>query len=119
MKKMLIVDDEAQIVELLLMVLDDGQCELLTAYDGEEALEIALRERPHVVLSDVMMPRLNGQELCRRIKADPQLAHIPVLLMSAMHRLETSECGADELIHKPFDVTTLRKRVGHFLRGTA
>ena len=118
MNKVLIVDDEAQMVELLRMVLDDGQRELLAAYDGEEALEIALRERPHLVLSDVMMPHLNGQELCRRIKADSDLAHIPVVLMSAMHRLDASECGADELIHKPFDITSVQEVVGRFLSGT-
>ncbi len=119
LSKILIVDDEAQLVELLLMVLDDGQCELLCAYDGEEALELVRRERPHVVLSDVMMPRLNGQDLCRQIKADSELVHIPVILMSAMHRLDASECGADELIRKPFDIAVVRRTVDRFLAGTA
>jgi DNA-binding response OmpR family regulator len=115
LKKILIVDDEVQLVELLLMVLDDGQCELLCAYDGEEALELVRRERPSVVLSDVMMPRLNGQDLCRQMKADSELVHIPVILMSAMHRLDASECGAEELIRKPFDIMTVRETVNRLL----
>ncbi len=119
MKKILIVDDEAQLVELLLMVLDDGQSELLCAYDGEEALELVRRERPHVILSDVMMPRLNGQDLCRQIKADSELVHIPVILMSAMHRLDASECGAEELIRKPFDIMTVRETVSRLLSNAA
>lgn len=119
LKKILIVDDEAQLVELLLMVLDDGQSELLCAYDGEEALELVRRERPHVILSDVMMPRLNGQDLCRQIKADSELVHIPVILMSAMHRLDASECGAEELIRKPFDIMTVRETVSRLLSNAA
>ena len=117
MKRVLVVDDEVEIVDLIRMVLTTDDVEILAAHDGNQALEMVREHRPDLVLSDVMMPHLNGQELCRRIKADSELAHIPVILISAMHRLDASECGADELIHKPFDITSVQEVVGRFLSG--
>ncbi len=115
MHKVLIVDDEAQIVELLTMVLDGAGCELLPAYDGAEALEIVRSEQPHAVLSDVMMPGLDGRELCRCIKSDPGLNYTPVILMSAGRSIDLSECGADAFIQKPFDISTVADVVERFL----
>lgn len=118
-KKVLIVDDEAEIVELISMVLDDGELDLLTAYDGEQALRIIHDQHPHVVLSDVMMPRLDGRELCKQIKADPTISHTVIILMSAAHRVNPSECGADELIRKPFDIVSVMEIVNRFLKRIA
>ena len=115
MKKVLIVDDETQVVELLTIVLEGDHHELFAAFDGEEALEVVRRERPHLVLSDVMMPRLDGRELCRQIKADPSTRDTSVILMSAMHRLDPGESGADEVISKPFDITSVQNVVNRLL----
>ena len=119
MHKVLIVDDETQLVELLRMVLDDDHREVFSAHDGVDALEIVRRERQHLVLSDVMMPRLDGRELCRRIKSDPATRHTVVILMSAMYRLEPGESGADEVIPKPFDITSVQNVVQDLLAGVA
>ncbi|ACZ41095.1 response regulator receiver protein [Thermobaculum terrenum ATCC BAA-798] len=115
MKKVLIVDDEAEIVELIVMVLDDGQVQLLTAYDGEQAMRIIKEQRPDVVLTDVMMPRLDGRELCKMVKSDPSISDTKVILMSAIHRLDKGDCPADGLIHKPFDIVAIVEAVHKFL----
>ena len=119
MKKILVVDDEAEIVELISMVLEDGDYFVLSAYDGEQALEIVREERPDLVLSDVMMPRLDGRELCKRIRSDPSTEATVVILMSAIHRIDPGECAADELIRKPFDITAVTETVDRYLAKTA
>lgn len=118
MKKVLIVDDEAEIVELVSMVLEDDDLSLFAAYDGEQALQIVREEHPNVVLSDIMMPRLDGRELCRQIKADPETSDTVIILMSAVHRIEAADCGADELIRKPFDITSVTLVVNRFLQDS-
>ncbi|MDP9383513.1 MAG: response regulator [Chloroflexota bacterium] len=115
MKRVLIVDDEAEIVELVSMVLEDDNISLFAAYDGEEALHIVHAERPHLVLSDIMMPRLDGRELCKRIRSDPATSNTIIILMSAVHRLDAADCGADELIRKPFDILSVTQIVNRFL----
>ena len=119
MKKVLIVDDEVEIVELISMVLDNDDTSLLAAYDGEQALEIVREEAPDLVLSDVMMPRLDGRELCRQIKSDPGTSDTVVILMSAVNRIDPGECDADALIHKPFDITQVMDTIDRFLDSVA
>lgn len=101
MKKVLIVDDEAEIVELVSMILDDAGVDLLAAYDGQEALKIVGEQHPDLVLTDVMMPRLNGSELCDKIKSDPSTSGTVVIFMTAFRR--GGPCAADGCIYKPFD----------------
>jgi CheY-like chemotaxis protein len=119
MKKVLIVDDEAEIVELVSMVLEEDGLRLYSAYDGEQALRIVREEHPDLVLSDIMMPRLDGRELCRRIRADPDTSSTVIILMSAVHRLEAADCGADGLLRKPFDILAVTNIVSSFLAQTA
>ena len=119
MKKVLIVDDEADIVEMLSMVLERKDLSLLAAYDGEQALEIVREEQPDLVLTDIMMPRLDGRELCRQIKADPSTRDTAIILMTAVHRLDAGDCGADELIRKPFDIGSMKETVTRYLARTA
>ncbi|MDP9381236.1 MAG: response regulator [Chloroflexota bacterium] len=111
MKKVLVVDDEPEIVELISMVLEDDLVTVLPAYDGEQGLEIARRERPHLVLTDVMMPRLDGLGLCRQLREDPATRSAVILLMSAIRYIDSSGSGADGLIHKPFDILSLVQTV--------
>ena len=102
MKTVLVVDDEADIVDVIVAVLADHDITVLAAYDGRAALALARRERPDLVLSDVMMPGLDGRELCALIKADPALSGTRVALMSAMYKLDLREVDEDAFIPKPF-----------------
>ena len=115
---MLVVDDEPGIVELVAMVLDDDRVAVLTAGDGVEALAIAHEERPKLVITDIMMPRMNGVELCERLRADPETQDTVVLLMSAAREFELGECGAVGLLSKPFDLGDLADTVHRHLGAT-
>ena len=109
------VDDEPEIVDLVSMVLEGEDRELLVAYDGSQALDIAREERPDLVLTDVMMPRLDGRELCMQIKADPVISETRIILMSAMRHLDPEGCKADALIQKPFDISEVADTVEQLL----
>jgi DNA-binding response OmpR family regulator len=109
-KKVLIVDDEAHIRMLLeqtLEELEDEDVEFLTAENGEEALQIIQEEKPELVFLDVMMPKLNGMEVCRRVKKELGLNSIYIVLLTAkgqeLDRLKGQEVGADVYMTKPFD----------------
>lgn len=107
MDTILVVDDEPKIADLIAMLLDEEGLEVLTAYDGQEALAIAREERPRLVLTDIMMPRMDGVELCRRLQGGPETRDIVVLLMSAARRGDPHEYGAAGLIRKPFELDDL------------
>jgi CheY-like chemotaxis protein len=115
MKTVLVVDDEPEIVDLVSMALEQDQVHLLAAYDGEEALQVVGSAHPHLVLSDVMMPRLDGCRLSRRIRSNPSTSETVVILMSAAHNIDPADCGASELIPKPFDLEDLAATVQRFL----
>ncbi len=114
-RTILIVDDEEVIVELLTLLLDGDGRTILGAYDGVEALGIIREHRPNLVISNVMMPRLDGRELCRTIRADPELADTRVVLMSAGHKLDVHGYGEDLFIRKPFDLVEVEQTVKRLL----
>jgi len=121
-KKILIVDDEIYIRVLLEQTLEDFEdagVELLTVGDGLEAWEVAQTERPDLIILDVMMPGLSGYEVCQRIKSDPNLSDIHVIMLTAkgqeIDRLRSIEVGADEYITKPFDPDYLIERTADVL----
>jgi CheY-like chemotaxis protein len=99
----LIVDDEAPIRDFLAGFLEDAGHRTVEAINGAQALAVIAKERPDVVLCDVMMPVLNGAELCRRLKAGAETTSIPVILMSSAGPKATEGAGADAFIAKPFD----------------
>jgi len=111
--KILIVDDNYQIRELLTEVLTEYN--ILEAEDGQDAVSILSAEHIDIVISDVIMPIMDGLELCRYIKQNFDTCHIPVILLTAKgsieHRIEGIEEGADSYIPKPFDPRHLRARV--------
>ncbi len=115
MKTVLVVDDEPEIVDLVSMVLEHDGVQVLSAYDGEEALQVVDEHRPHVVLSDVMMPRLNGCQLSQQIRSNPNTSDTIVILMSAARHVDPSVCDASGLIFKPFDLDDLAETVLGFL----
>lgn len=117
--RVLLVEDNAEMRSFLVRLIGRRH-QVLTARDGAEGLERAAREMPDLVLSDVMMPRIDGYELCRRLKADPVTRKIPVVLISAMHGTEASvqgfEAGADDFVVKPFSPPELMARIEAQLR---
>ncbi|HQS52318.1 MAG: two-component system response regulator [Sphingobacteriales bacterium 17-39-43] len=109
-KKILIVDDEAHIrmlIEQTLEELEDEGVDFLTAENGEQALEIIQAENPQLVYLDVMMPKLNGMEVCRRVKKELNMNNVFIVLLTAkgqeLDRLKGQEVGADVYMTKPFD----------------
>lgn len=109
-RKILIVDDEAHIRALLEQTLEDLEDEgvtLLTADDGATALALVQQERPDLVLLDVMMPTMNGYEVCRAVRSDPGLRDVTIVLLTAkgqdVDREHGMQAGADDFRTKPFD----------------
>lgn len=109
-QKILIVDDEAHIrmlIEQTLEELEDDGVEFLTAENGEIALEIIQKENPKLVFLDVMMPKMNGMEVCRRVKKELDLKDVFIVLLTAkgqeLDRQRGQEVGADVYMTKPFD----------------
>ena len=121
-KKVLIVDDEAHIRTLLLQMLEGfakAGIELLVACEGTEGWRLAQSEKPDLIILDIMMPGLSGYEVCSRVKSDPELSHIHVLILTAkgqaVDHQQSLEAGADEYITKPFDTTDLVRYVARIL----
>jgi CheY-like chemotaxis protein len=100
----LVVDDEPGIVEFLRYVLEDHGYRVHTSGDGQEALRVIDRERPSLVLTDLMMPRLNGWELCKRLRSDPTTHDIPIVGMSAV---DPKGAPVDAFLAKPFELDDL------------
>lgn len=119
-ERVLIVDDVISNVELLSRALEPVGYEILVARDGEDALRIAARARPHLILMDVMMPGLDGLSTCRRLKQDPLLAAIPVIFITALDERDSVvrgfAAGAIDYVVKPFHAEEVLLRVEHQLR---
>lgn len=115
---LLVADDERDMLDYLGAALG-GEYRILTAEDGGAALAMAAEHNPDLVITDVVMPVLHGDALCRRLKADMETSHIPVILLTAMGERESIiyglESGADDYIVKPFDMSMLRLRIRNIL----
>ena len=120
MQQILVVEDEADIRELLRFNLEREGFSVLEAADGPQALDMARRHTPALVLLDVMLPGLDGFEVCRRLGAQTETAHIPILMLTArgeeMDRVVGLSLGADDYVVKPFSVRELMLRVRAVLR---
>ena len=118
--RVLVVDDVDANVKLLEARLTAEYLEVRTARSGREALEICANERADVVLLDVMMPGMDGFEVCRRLKSEPRTQHIPVIMVTALDhpsdRVRGLEAGADDFLTKPVDDIALVKRVRNLAR---
>lgn len=117
MSLVLVVDDEPAVLEVLEEVLGDLGHEVIRAYDGVEALEVARVRRPDLVVTDHMMPRLSGAELCKALRADPELAAIPAIMLSAARTSGVPEAQA--FLSKPFELTEFEAVVERVLRASA
>ncbi len=118
--RILVVDDILANRRLLQAKLEARYFEVILASNGHEALKAAVEQSPDVILLDVMMPGMDGYEVCRRLKADPKTAFIPVVMVTALSqqesRLQGLKAGADDFITKPFDDFGLLTRIGALLR---
>jgi DNA-binding response OmpR family regulator len=117
--KILIVEDDVQINRLMAVSVGKG-FNILQSYNGREAMEMVRKEKPDLVILDLMLPEKDGLDICNTIKHDPELKNIKIIVVSALdattHRLKSLERGADYYIKKPFDPYELRTLVNIFLR---
>jgi two-component system, OmpR family, alkaline phosphatase synthesis response regulator PhoP len=119
----LVVDDNQQNVELIQAYLDDLPCKVLTAFDGLEAIEIIEdndQPTPDLILLDVMMPKMSGFDVCRKLKDDPKTRTIPIMMVTALNELgdieRGVESGTDDFVTKPVNKLELITRVKSLLR---
>ena len=117
--KVLVVDDEVNITQILEFSIGSEGYEVLSASNGEEAVEKARREQPDLIILDIMMPRIDGYETCRILKANPLTKNIPVVLLTAKGRDIDKrlgyEVGATDYIIKPFSPGKLIERIHELL----
>jgi len=120
MKRILVVDDEKDLLDLITYNLQRNGFDVVTSQNGNEALEVAVRENPDLILLDLMLPGLAGTEVARRLKSDPRTAQIPLVMLTAKGE-ETDvvvglTLGADDYITKPFSMKILLARLSVVLR---
>ena len=114
-KRILIVDDTKDILSVVSRRLKSWGYEPLTAESGEEGLRIAEEQLPHLVLLDIMMPKMKGRDMCACLKANPKTAQIPVIFLTALgladHIKAGMDLGAEDYIVKPFEPAELKERI--------
>ena len=119
-KKILIVDDEVDSVETIRFLLEREGNSVLVSRDGEDALNQARRENPHLIILDIMLPKLDGYKVCMQLKSDKRYKQIPILMLTAKAQQKDKilgmEAGADEYITKPFDLAAFIEKVKTYLR---
>ncbi|MCX7047577.1 MAG: response regulator transcription factor [Candidatus Sumerlaeota bacterium] len=120
--RILVVEDEPDILELIAYNLEKKSFQILKALTGTQGLELARAQTPDLILLDILMPELNGLDVCRLLKADPATSAIPIVIVSALgeeaHIVKGLELGADDYITKPFSPAVLLARVQAVLRRT-
>src|SRR5690606_20308248 len=114
----LVVDDHVEILDLIVDDLSEHY-EVLQAENGKQALDVLNNQQVHLIVSDIMMPEMDGYELCQRIKSDVAHSHIPIILLTAKNTLKSKieglEQGADAYIEKPFSPEHLQAQIGSLL----
>lgn len=116
----LVVDDEADIAEMARIRLQANGYSVELAYDGLDAIEKAKRSKPDLIVLDIMMPQIDGLEVCRRLRQLPQTSEIPIIMLTALKSEETQrrskEVGAQDYLEKPFDGGELLDMVRFYLK---
>lgn len=119
-QKVLLVEDEEYPRELIKLALKPGDYEIIEATDGEEALRLAEREQPDAIILDLMIPKIDGFEVCRRLRENRVTRHIPLLVVTArshvVDRVKGLRAGADDYITKPYDPIEVKARLEAMLR---
>jgi DNA-binding response OmpR family regulator len=118
-KRILIIEDYSHVVEILKMRLEAAGFEVLTAYDGQEGLNMARTEKPDLIILDIMLPKLNGYKVCRFLKFDAKYRQIPIFMLTSRSKKSDEEIGrqtgADEYILKPYDPKKLMTLIFRYL----
>ena len=118
-RTILVADDESHILHVVSLKLRNAGYRVVTAHDGQEALDAALQERPDLIITDYHMPQLSGLELCRRLKQDPSLPQIPVIMLTArgyhLEPQDTEQSGILKMLSKPFSPRQLLTTVNDVL----
>ncbi|MBU1367194.1 MAG: response regulator [Candidatus Omnitrophica bacterium] len=121
-KRILIVDDEVTLVKMVKMQVEAFGYDTLTAYDGQEALQKAHKEKPDSILLDLMLPKMDGYKVCGLLKADSRYHNIPIIMFTARTQDSDkemgSECGADAYITKPFESQVLLSKIQELIEKT-
>ncbi|MCK4419050.1 response regulator [Candidatus Aerophobetes bacterium] len=119
MKKILIADDHPKAVELVRVTLEGRNYEIVDASNGKETLKKARLEKPDLVLLDVVMPKMDGFEVCRKLKKDPQTKEIPIIMLTAkgqaVDKKKGRQIGARDYITKPFSPSALLVKIEEIL----
>lgn len=118
-KKILLVDDSNTILMMERMILTKGPYELLTASNGEEAIERALTHKPDLILMDVVMPKMNGFDACRRIRGEESIRHTPIIMVTTRGEVQNVEtgfqAGCNDYVTKPINGAELMAKLKTFL----
>ena len=118
-KRILLVDDEPDLLSTLKKRLETNNYEVITASDGMEALSKAKKEKPDLIILDLMLPKMDGYKVCRMLKFDEKYKHIPIIMFTARAEVEDEklgqETGADAYITKPFETNNLLSKVEELL----
>lgn len=119
-KKILLVDDEPQLVDVVKMRLEANDYEVISAYDGQEALDKVKKDRPDLIILDLMLPKIDGYKVCRMLKFDQKYKEIPVIFFTARAQEEDmklgKEVGSDAYIIKPFEPQALLAKMKELLK---
>jgi len=123
MAKILVVDDEIQLIEMVQMRLEANGYDVVAANDGEEGIEKVKSENPDLIILDIMMPKMDGFEVCKILKNDPQYSKIPIIFLSAKVQEEDlengKEKGADAFVKKPFETSELLAKITELLQKSS
>ncbi|MCA4774121.1 PleD family two-component system response regulator [Wolbachia endosymbiont of Mansonella perstans] len=118
--KILVVDDVLSNVKLLEARLKAEYYTVIVAHDGKEAVDLVAKQQPDIILLDIMMPKINGFEVCKSLKSNPLTTHIPIIMVTALHdthdRVQGINAGADDFLTKPIDETALSARIRSLTR---
>lgn len=118
-KRILLVDDEVQLVEVVKMRLEANNYEVILAYDGQEALDKARKAKPDLIILDLMLPKIDGYKVCRMLKFDEKYKNIPIVMFTARAQESDEklglEVGADAYIVKPFEPEMLLGKIAELL----
>lgn len=122
-KKILVVDDEQDILKLIEKILSDASYQIILAKNGDEMFELLRKSKPDLILLDVMMPGINGYEICHLLKNNPDTAHIPVVMLTVLSGPQDASkgmsMGAEAYLAKPFDPDELGREIKRVLKDDA